>query len=111
MKAAGNPVTNGAAGAAILAASLGCFALGVLAVAGDGSKALARLLTFYRPTGPLSGVSTVGIVVWLVAWSGAHRAWRGKTVAWGKVSVVAFVFLGLALLLTFPPVGDWLLGK
>jgi hypothetical protein len=108
---AGNLVANGAAGAAILAASLGCLVLGVLAVAGDGSKALTRLLTFYRPTGPLSGVSTVAIVVWLAAWLVGNRVWRGKTIALGKVCGAAFVFLGLALLLTFPPVGDLLLGK
>lgn len=104
-------VANGAAGAAVLAASLGCFALGVLAVAGDGWKAVAGLLTFYRPTGPLSGVSTVAILVWLATWFTGNRLWRGKKVALGKVSVAAFVLLALGLLLTFPPFEDLLLGK
>jgi hypothetical protein len=111
MSSSRETIANGAAGAAMLAASLGCFVLGVLAVAGDGSKAVARLLTFYRPTGPLSGVSTMAIVVWLAAWIASNRLWRGKTVAIGKVSGAAFVLLALGLLLTFPPIEDLLLGK
>ena len=50
-----NPVANGPVAAAVLACGLGCFALGVLAVAADGSKRLAAALNFYNPTGPLSG--------------------------------------------------------
>lgn len=111
MRGEGEPVPNGAAAAALLAAGLGCFVLGVVAVAGDGSHALARLLTFYRPTGPLSGVTTVAIVCWLAAWGVWHRMWKGRTVALGRISAVAWVLLGLGLLLTFPPFGDLLLGK
>ena len=107
---AANP-TNGAAAAAILAAGIGCFVLGVLAVAGDGSRAVAKLLTFYVPTGPLSGVSTMAIVIWLAAWVVLARLWGAKTVAMTKVNVAAFVLLGLGLLLTFPPFADLVLRK
>jgi hypothetical protein len=102
---------NGPAAAAILSAGIGCFAIGALAVIGDGSKKMAGLFTFYRPTGPLSGVSSLGIVLWLVVWLVLARRWRTRTVAIGKVNLVAFVFLALGLLLTFPPFGDLLLGK
>lgn len=102
---------NGPAGAAILAAGIGCFILGVLAVAGDGSKHLAALLTFYKPTGPLSGVSTVAIIVWLVVWLVLARLWKAKAVALAKVNIAAFVLLGVGLLLTFPPFADLLLRK
>ena len=80
-------------------------------MAGDGSKAVAGVLTFYGPTGPLSGVSTVAIVIWLASWFGGNHTWKGKQIALGKVSVVAFVLLALGLLLTFPPFEDLLLGK
>ena len=40
-----NPA-NGPIAAAVLACGIGCFALGVLAVAGDGSKRLAAALNF-----------------------------------------------------------------
>ena len=104
-------LTNGPGGAAILSAGIGCFAIGVLALIGDGSKKMAGLFTFYRPTGPLSGVSTLGIVVWLVVWLVLARRWRTKVVAMDKVNLAAFIFLALGLLLTFPPIGDLLLGK
>ena len=48
---------NGPVAAAVLACGLGCFLLGVLAVAADGSKRFASALNFHNPTGPLSGVT------------------------------------------------------
>jgi len=103
--------TNGSAAAAMLAAGIGCFVLGVVVVAGDGAKKIATALTFYKPTGPLSGVTTVAIGVWLVAWVVLARLWGGKQVAMAKIYVVALVLLGMGLLLTFPPFGDLLLGR
>jgi hypothetical protein len=102
---------NGPAAAAILACSLGCFALGGLAVAADGSKRLAGHLAFYHPTGPLSGVTTVAIAFWLLCWAVFAARWRKKTVALGRVSALASLFLLFGLLLTFPPFGDLLLGR
>ncbi len=102
---------TGPACAAILSAGVGCFVLGVLAVAADASKPLAKLLTFYRPTGPLSGVSTVAIVFWLALWIVLARTWRRKSVAFVPVSIAAFALLAAGLLLTFPPIGDLFIGK
>ncbi|MGA2987868.1 MAG: hypothetical protein ABSG32_29135 [Terriglobia bacterium] len=102
---------NGPAGAAILSAGAGCLALGILAVVADASKPMARLLTFYRPTGPLSGVSSLAILLWLVTWFILARRWRTKTVAIAKVNAVAFLLLALGVLLTFPPFADFLQGK
>lgn len=61
-----NELLNGAA--AILSAGIGCYALGIMAVVGNGSAEVARWLTFYLPTGPLSGVVTTAILLWLVSW-------------------------------------------
>lgn len=102
---------NGAVGAAILSAAIGCCALGILAVIGDGSKAVANWLTFYLPTGPLSGVTSTAILAWLITWAVLARRWRAKTIALAKINVVSFVLLALSLLLTFPPFADILLGK
>ena len=102
---------NGPAAAAILSAGAGCLALGILAVVADASKPMARLLTFYRPTGPLSGVSSLAILLWLVTWFILARRWRTKTVAIAKVNAVAFLLLALGVLLTFPPFADFLQGK
>ena len=59
-------LTNGSGAAAILAAGIGSFALAVLACAGDKLAAVKNSLIFYKPTGPLSGVTTTAIVIWLV---------------------------------------------
>ncbi len=106
-----NPTANGPVAAAVLACGFGCFTLGVLAVAGDGSKSVSAALNFYNPTGPLSGVTTVAIALWLVCWALLAARWRNKSLAFGKVSAFAFLFLSLGLLLTFPPFGDLLLGR
>ncbi|MDR3676372.1 MAG: hypothetical protein P4N24_12845 [Acidobacteriota bacterium] len=102
---------NGPAAAAILAAGIGSALLGILAVAADASKPVAKLLTFYLPTGPLSGVTSVAILLWLVTWFILARRWRTRTVAIGKINATAILLLALGILLTFPPFADLLQGK
>ena len=99
-------IPNGSGAAAILAAGIGSFALAVFSVAGDTSALLKRFFNFYNPTGPLSGVTTGAVVVWLAVWLILEWRWRRHTVSLLSVSVVAFVLLGLSLLLTFPPIAD-----
>jgi hypothetical protein len=95
---------NGFGAAAVLAAGIGCFSLGVLTVAGDASKSFARHLIFYTPTGPLSGVTTCAIVIWLLAWAVLSLRWRSRDVSLRPILAIAFVLLGASLLLTFPPI-------
>jgi hypothetical protein len=97
---------NGSGAAAILAASIGSFALAVLACAGDKSAAVKNSLIFYKPTGPLSGVTTAAILIWILTWGILEWRWRNRTVAVGRISVVALALLALSMLLTFPPVVD-----
>jgi hypothetical protein len=99
---------NGPGAAAVMAAGIGCLAIGVVSVAADKMPALARLLNFYKPTGPLSGVSTVAIVVWLATWAVLHYYWKSRNVDLARVVTTALVLLGVGVLLTFPPVGDLL---
>jgi hypothetical protein len=102
---------NGPAAAAIMSAGVGSALLGILAVAADASKPVARLLTFYLPTGPLSGVTSVAILLWLVTWFILAKRWRTTTVAIGKISATAILLLALGILLTFPPFADLFQGK
>jgi hypothetical protein len=67
------------------------------------SPALRSLLNFYNPVGPLSGKTTVALIVWLVAWYGLSRSWRMKTVNMRAINVAAFISLGIGFLLTCPP--------
>ncbi|MDG4896574.1 MULTISPECIES: hypothetical protein [unclassified Mesorhizobium] len=104
-------IPNGPGAAAILAAGIGCAAIGILALAGDASKAINGLLNFYKPSGALSGVTTVAIIIWLAAWFILARRWGNKTVAMSRVNIGAFALLLVGVLLTFPPFMDLLQGK
>jgi hypothetical protein len=97
---------NGSGAAAVLAAGIGSFLVAIFALVADKSAAIKSLMIFYKPTGPLSGVTTSAIVVWLIAWLVLDRRWRSRTVAMGRVRTVALVLLILAVLLTFPPIAD-----
>jgi hypothetical protein len=99
-------LTNGSGAAAVLAAGIGSFTLAVLACAGDKVAAIKNSLIFYKPTGPLSGVTTTAILIWLVAWGILEWRWRNSTVSAGRICVIALALLGLSLMLTFPPVVD-----
>lgn len=102
---------NGPAAAAILAAGVGALALGVLALAGDALPAVAGALTFWPPSGPLSGVTTLAVALWLVAWGVLSRRWSGRELALGRINAAAIAMLAAGLLLTFPPFMDLLTGK
>ena len=100
--------TNGSGAAAILAAGIGVFALAVLAIAGDKSAYVRSSLIFYQPTGPVSGVTTAAILIWLFTWGILEWRWRNRTVPARRINAAALIFLGLSFLLTFPPIADLL---
>ena len=104
-------IPNGSAAAAILSAGVGCFSVSVFGLLGDAFPAVAHFFKFYNPTGPLSGVSTTAIIVWLALWAVLFRSWKASSLPMGKINAIAFLLLGLGLLLSFPPFGDFLQGK
>jgi hypothetical protein len=104
-------IPNGPGAAAILAAGIGCAAVGILAFAGDASDTIGKLLNFYNPTGTLSGVTTLAIIIWLIAWLALGRTWKTKTVDANKINILSFVLLAVGFFLTFPPFMDLLQGK
>jgi hypothetical protein len=97
---------NGGGAAALLAAGIGSFMVAVFAILADRIAWFKSLMIFYKPTGPLSGVTTCAIVVWLAAWYFLYRRWNWRMVAMRQVSTAALVLLILGLLLTFPPIAD-----
>jgi hypothetical protein len=106
--AAGSSRPNGSGAAAILSAGLGCFSVALLALAGDKSAAIKSAMIFYKPTGPLSGVTTAAIVVWLVCWFVLDLRWRRRDVGLRRISLIGVGLLLLSVLLTFPPIVDLL---
>jgi hypothetical protein len=103
---AAKALPNGSGAAAVLAAGLGAFALAVFAIAADHITWFQKLMVFYKPTGPLSGVTTCAIVVWLAVWAILEGSWRNRNVALGRICTTALALLFLSLLLTFPPLAD-----
>jgi len=99
-------LTNGSGAAAVLAAGIGSFALALLAFAGDKSATIKNVLVFYKPTGALSGVTTVAFLIWFFTWGILEWHWRKRTVAAGRIIAAALTLLGVAILLTFPPIAD-----
>jgi hypothetical protein len=99
-------LTNGSGAAAILSAAVGSFTLAILAIAADKLPSVKAALVFYKPTGPLSGVTTLAILLWFLIWAVLELRWRKRTVALGLTSIIAFALLALSFLLTFPPIAD-----
>jgi len=91
------------AAAALLAGGIGSMALGLLTVLAEASTPIKDALRFYGPAGPLSGKTTVAVIVWLVSWVILRGVWNKKEVEFGKVAGVAFILLALGLIGTFPP--------
>ncbi|GAN76646.1 hypothetical protein [Acidisphaera rubrifaciens] len=108
---AGAPPPNGPGAAAVLGTGIGVAALGVFALAGDALPPVARLFDIYHPTGPLSGVTSGAIAVWLLSWLGLHLLWRDRSVRLGPVVAAAAIGFAVGLVLTFPPAMDAIQGR
>ena len=104
-------IPNGRAAAAIVAAAFGCFVLGVIAFAADAMASLSSVLNIWNPTGPLSGVTGLAIVIWLATWFVLSRLWGRRDLDMKFVNLSAVILVGVGLLLTFPPFMDFLQGK
>ena len=101
-------IPNGSGAAAMLAAATGSFALAIVAFAGDKSISIKNSLNFYKPTGPLSGVTTLAILVWLLTWLILEWRWGKRAVVMSRINRVSLALLVLSILLTFPPIVDFL---
>jgi hypothetical protein len=93
---------NGPIVAAMLAAGIGSFVLGLMICLAQGSKAIGGILNFYDPVGPLSGKTIVAVVAWLVAWAVLASKWKDQSADFGKIYNVTLILVGLGLLGSFP---------
>ena len=92
--------------AVLLAAGIGCFAMGIVTTLSESLKPIANILNLYKPTGPLSGKSLTAIVVWLAAWAVLGRAAQGKQINVGRWITFAMICVVLGFITTFPPFFD-----
>jgi len=93
---------EGPISAAILAAGIGAFALGVLTTLAEVSEAFKDILNLYDPVGPLSGKTIGAVIVWLIAWAVLHLMYRGKAIESRKALTVSLILIALGVLGTFP---------
>lgn len=93
---------NGAALAAFLAAGIGGFALGLLVILNETGLFVAP--TLYAPAGGVTGRTSLGVVIWLVAWAVVHNRWKGRQVEQRGVFTATLLLLVLGIVLCTPPV-------
>lgn len=96
-------VPSGVAAAAFLAAGIGTFVLGLVTFLAEVVSGFAQVLNFYPPAGPLSGKTTLSVLIWLAAWGILHRMWGKQEVHLPRILVATFLLIGLGLLFMFPP--------
>ncbi|HET6680299.1 MAG TPA: hypothetical protein VFG84_03810 [Gemmatimonadaceae bacterium] len=94
--------TNGAALAAILAAGIGAFAIGLVVIVNE--TGLLAVPALYAPAGGVSGRTTLAALIWLVAWAVLHHRWKERQIALRGVHTATLTLIALGLLFTFPPV-------
>jgi len=93
---------EGPISAAILAAGTGAFTLGLLTTLAEASESVADALRWSTAVGPLSGKTSLAVIVWLVVWAALHLALRRKTYETGRALTIAVVLIGLGVVGTFP---------
>lgn len=102
MESGSSEGANGAVWAALLAASIGGFAMGFVVLLNEAGIFAAPSL--YGPSGGVSGRTTIAVVVWLVSWVVLHTRWKARHVEPGRIRTAMLVLLALGLVGTFPPV-------
>jgi len=93
---------NGAIWAAILASGIGSFAVGLVVILNESGIFTAP--TLYAPAGGVSGRTTIAAIIWLASWVVLHRRWRDRHLEGGGIAAIAFLFVLLGIVGTFPPV-------
>jgi len=96
-------IPNGEAGAAILAAGIGCLTMGLLTAVAAIWGSLHTFLQFYPPAGSITGITIVMVIAWLASWFVLYRFWKDKQVNLIKVFVLTLAFILLGVVGIFPP--------
>jgi hypothetical protein len=93
-------LANGAAMAAVMAAGIGAFAIGVTVILNEAGVFSAPAL--YAPAGGVSGRTTLAVVVWLLAWGVLHHRWKAREMESGRVHVLTAILTVVGVLLCLP---------
>jgi len=88
--------------AALVAAGVGSAVVGVLTTLAELSPGLKNVLDFYDPVGPLSGKTTMAVIVWLIVWYTLARRWHARPPVLKSALVATFVLIAVGFVGTFP---------
>jgi hypothetical protein len=95
-------LANGAAMAALLAAGIGAFAMGLLVLLNESGLFAAPAL--YAPAGGVSGRTTFATAIWLIVWPLLHHRWKAREIAPRRIYAATLALVAFGVLGTFPPV-------
>jgi hypothetical protein len=93
---------EGPISAAIIAAGIGALALGILTTLAEANATIKGWLELSTSVGPLSGKTTVAVVIWLIAWAVLHAMLRRTEYETGRAFGIAVVLVILGVIGTFP---------
>ncbi len=99
-------IKNGSPVAAMLAAGIGCFVLGLMTILCENITAFGNFFNFINPVGNLTGKTWVAILAWIISWGILCNKWRDQEVDFKKIYKVTLVLVALGLLATFPLIFD-----
>ena len=94
-------VKNGAAMAAVLAAAIGSFALGLIVL--FKAMDLLSIPAIYEPAGGVSGRTTLAVIIWLIVWGILHFRWKDRQISYQKTLLLSLILIGGSIVFTFPP--------
>ncbi len=95
-------VKNGPAAAALLAGGIAAVIYGILIILSERVSMISTALNWYSPAGPLSGTTSLAIILWLILWAILGNQWKDKDVNFQSIAATALVLLVIGFLLTLP---------
>ncbi len=93
---------TGPVAAAVLAAGIGAFVLGLVTTLNEASTSVHDFLEFDKDVGPLSGKTIIATIAYLASWATLHAVWRRQSPALRPILIATVVLIALGILGTFP---------
>jgi hypothetical protein len=93
---------TGPVAAAVLAAGIGGFVLGLLTTLNEASTGVHDFLEFDKDVGPLSGKTVIAVIAYFVSWAVLHGLWRRQNPVLRPILIATVVLIAIGVLGTFP---------
>ena len=93
---------TGPVAAAVLAAGIGAFVLGLLTTLNEASTSVHDFLEFDQDVGPLSGKTIIAVIAYVASWAVLHGLWRRQNPALRPILIATALLIALGVLGTFP---------